>query len=395
MTDVLADSFYAAVAEVVAIPAAFADVAAAQPAATRQLAAALASGRATHAYLFTGAPGALILDTARAFAAALTCENGGCGTCDSCRRALRGAHLDVVEVAPQGARAYLVEQIRDVVVQTQFAPLAAPRKVFILDRADCMNQAAANAFLKTLEEPPDKVVFILIATSESAVLPTILSRCQQVRFRTIPVAEGTQIVCARTGLAPQRAALALAACEGSVTDAVAFATDSAAWDLRTRVLTALNSLDKADGWGALQAAKSFGEAWTAPAEELKARQKAARERDKEFLDSQSLKAADARDKRAVTAATAVGFARITALVRSWLADVLAAREGAPDRIANTDMADGIARAAAMVNEAGIQRAYDACARAERHIAYNVIPQNALDALMLELRTVLFGTPQGR
>ena len=372
------------------IPSVLAELGQVQPGAVELLAASLAAGRTTHAYLFVGAPGALIAETARAFAAALVCQAGGCGTCDSCARVSRGAHLDVTEIAPAGARAYLVEQIRDVVVQTQYAPVAGPRKVFILDRVDLMNQASANAFLKTLEEPPANVVFILIAANETAVLPTVLSRCQVVRFRSIPSAEGVQLVSARAGVGPEKAVLALAACEGSVTDAIAFATDEGAWELRGKVFAALAGLGRMDGWGALVAAKGFGEAWLAPAEALKARQKQVRERDKEFLDTQSLKAADARDKRAVTAATAAGFARITSLVRSWLADVLVVREGMPERIANTDQASTIAQAAAFVNEGGIRRASDACARAERHIAYNVSPQNALDALILELRAALYG-----
>ena len=370
-------------------PQVFADLGA-QPGAVALLSAALASGRASHAYLFVGPTGALIHETARAFASALACENGGCGACDTCARVLRGAHQDVVEVAPLGARAYLAEQIRDLVVEAQYAPVAARRKVFILARADLMNQASANAFLKTLEEPPANVCFILMAPTETSVLPTVLSRCQVVRFRAIPAAEGTALVSERAHVAPDRAELALAACEGSVTDAVAFATNPASWQLRGRVLAALCGLDRADGWGALTAAKSFGEAWTAPVEDLKTAQKETREREREFLDARAMKEQDARDKRAQTAATAAGFARLTSLVRGWLADVQAAQLGMPERIANTDFAGDIIRVAGMANADGIRRGLEACSRAEQHIAYNVSAQNALDALMLELRAALFG-----
>ncbi len=371
-----------------AIPAVFA-FASAQPQATQLLLAALAQDRVSHAYLFVGPSGALIKETARAFAASLACADGGCGTCATCTRILRGAHQDVIEVAPLGARAYLVEQIREVVAAAQYKAVASPKKVFIIDRADLMNQASANAFLKTLEEPAEDVVFILIAPQESSVLPTILSRCQPVRFRAIPSAEGVALVCARTGLPASRAALALAATEGSITDAVAFAQDADAWELRTRVFAALNTLHEHDSYRTLCAAKSFGDAWLAPAEALKQEQKELRERNKEFFDAQGLKAADARDKRAVTAATAAGFGRITGLIRSWLSDVLLAREGMTDRIANTDFAAEISHVAGLVDECGIRESQDACARAEQYIAYNVQPQNALDALMLELRSALY------
>ena len=138
------------------------------------------------------------------------------------------------------------------------------------------------------------------------------------------------------------------------------------------------------------AAKSFGEAWTAPVDELKTAQKETREREREFLDARAMKEQDARDKRAQTAATAAGFARLTSLVRSWLADVQAAQLGMPERIANTDFAQDILRVAGMANADGIRHGMEACMRAEQHIAYNVSAQNALDALMLELREALFG-----
>ncbi|MBR2789522.1 MAG: DNA polymerase III subunit delta, partial [Eggerthellaceae bacterium] len=193
------------------LPAVFAELHDLQPRATELLAAAVAGGRVSHAYLFLGTPGALITETAHAFAAALTCEDGGCGACEACRRVERGSHPDVTELVPEGARAYLVEQIREVVTAAQYAPTMGRRRIFIFNRADLMNQASANAFLKTLEEPPANVCFILMAPTETSVLPTVLSRCQVVRFRAIPAAEGTALVSERAHVSPDRAELALAA----------------------------------------------------------------------------------------------------------------------------------------------------------------------------------------
>lgn len=373
------------------LPAVFAELHGLQPQATELLAAAVAGGRVSHAYLFLGTPGALISETAHAFAAALTCENGGCGACDACRRVQRGSHPDVTELVPEGARAYLVEQIREVVTAAQYAPTMGRRRVFIFDRADLMNQAAANAFLKTLEEPPAGVVFILIAPNETAVLPTILSRCQAVRFRTIPAAEGRALVARRTGVDPERAAFALAACEGSVTDAIAFAATPASWQLREQVFACLADLARTDAWGAISAGRAFAANWMAPVEALKAAQEDARERESEFLDKQALKALADKNKRAVTAATGRAFARITSLVRAWLADVLAVREGMPERMVNTDAEAGITRAASAVRDGGIRDAVEATQRAERNIAYNVGAQNAIDALVLDVRRALYGS----
>ena len=373
------------------LPAVFAELHTYQPGATELLSAALAADRVSHAYLFVGTPGALITETAHAFAAALVCENGGCGTCDACRRVQRGSHPDVTELVPEGARAYLVEQIREVVAAAQYAPSWGRRRIFILNRADLMNQAAANAFLKTLEEPSPEVVFILIAPNETAVLPTILSRCQVVRFRTIPAAEGRVLVARRTGVDPQRAAFALAACEGSVTEAIAFAGQPAAWQLRSQVLSCLGNLHRMDPWAAISAGRAFAANWMAPVEALKSAQEDARDRESEFLDKQAQKALADKNKRALTAATGQAFGRITSLVRSWLADVLAVREGMPERMVNTDAAEGITRAAGAVQDGGIRAAVEATQRAERNIAYNVGAQNAIDALVLEVRRALYGS----
>ena len=210
--------------------------------------------------------------------------------CFSYRRVERGSHPDVTELVPEGARAYLVEQIREVVTAAQYAPTMGRRRIFIFNRADLMNQASANAFLKTLEEPEAGVVFILIAPNETAVLPTILSRCQAVRFRTIPAAEGRGLVARRTGVDPERAAFALAACEGSVTDAVAFAALPASWQLREQVFACLADLHRTDAWGAISAGRGFAANWMAPVEALKAAQEDAKVRESEFLDKQAQKA---------------------------------------------------------------------------------------------------------
>ncbi|MBR2790896.1 MAG: DNA polymerase III subunit delta, partial [Eggerthellaceae bacterium] len=227
--------------------------------------------------------------------------------------------------------------------------------------------------------------------NETAVLPTILSRCQAVRFRTIPAAEGRGLVARRTGVDPERAAFALAACEGSVTDAVAFAALPASWQLREQVFACLADLHRTDAWGAISAGRGFAANWMAPVEALKTAQEDAKVRESEFLDKQAQKAADAKNKRALTAATSRAFGRVTALVRSWLADVLAVQEGMPERVVNTDAEPGIMRAAAGIRDGGIRAAVEATQRAERNIAYNVGAQNAIDALVLDVRRALYGS----
>ena len=144
---------------------------------------AVASGRASHAYLFLGAPGAGKLDAAWALAQAFLCEQDGCGACDSCVRVARHTHPDVHYYTPESATGYLIAQTRELLDDVPLAPIRAKAKVYIIDRAEQLRANTANALLKTLEEPPEGVMFILLGTSADVMLPTIVSRCQCVPFR--------------------------------------------------------------------------------------------------------------------------------------------------------------------------------------------------------------------
>ena len=151
---------------------------------------AVASGRASHAYLFLGAPGSGKLDAAWALAQALLCERAGedgdasptlagaaCGSCDACVRVARHTHPDVHLLAPESATGYLINQTRELLEDVALAPIRARGKVYIIDRAEQLRANTANALLKTLEEPPAGVTFILLGTSAEVILPTIVSRC--------------------------------------------------------------------------------------------------------------------------------------------------------------------------------------------------------------------------
>ena len=129
---------------------------------------AVASGRASHAYLFLGAPGAGKLDAAWALAQAFLCEQDGCGACDSCVRVARHTHPDVHYYTPESATGYLIAQTRELLDDVPLAPIRAKAKVYIIDRAEQLRANTANALLKTLEEPPEGVMFILLGTSVGA-----------------------------------------------------------------------------------------------------------------------------------------------------------------------------------------------------------------------------------
>ena len=156
-----------------------------QPAVRNLLASALAEGRLSHAYLFVGAPGSGKERAAKALAQCVVCPNGGCGRCDECIRVAHGTHPDVHVLAPESANGYLVAQVRNLIADVSLAPVRAQHKVYIVTQAALLRGTAANALLKTIEEPPEGVIFILIARSSAAVLPTIASRCQELPFRIV------------------------------------------------------------------------------------------------------------------------------------------------------------------------------------------------------------------
>lgn len=143
------------------------------------------AGDAQHAYLFTGPIGVGKGDMALEFAAGLICTRGGCGECEACDRVRQGIHPDVEVVRPEGPL-IRIGQIRELNVQLVQRPFEGRARVFVILQADAMNDEAANAFLRSLEEPPPHVHFILVTGAPERILPTIISRCQQVPFSGTP-----------------------------------------------------------------------------------------------------------------------------------------------------------------------------------------------------------------
>ena len=159
-------------------PQTFSEVAG-QEAIVKTLVNSLNSGKIAHAYLFSGPRGTGKTSMARLFAKALNCEEGlghQCDVCDNCRMISEGSHPDVIEI--DAASNNGVDQVRDLIEKIHYAPIKGRYKVYIIDEVHMMSTGAFNALLKTLEEPPSHVIFILCTTEINKVLPTIISRCQ-------------------------------------------------------------------------------------------------------------------------------------------------------------------------------------------------------------------------
>jgi DNA polymerase-3 subunit delta' len=180
---------------------------------------ALANRTLAHAYLFSGEAGIGKKMTALALAAAVNCRTpgpaGGCGECPSCRKVAAGGHPDVHLLVPDGEE-IKIDQIRQVQADLSLKPFEGEKKTLIVDFADCMNPASSNAFLKTLEEPPGDAVIILITALPQSLLPTIRSRCQEIRFQPLPRHTLAQALVKRRQLPEEDAWFIAALAQGSM-----------------------------------------------------------------------------------------------------------------------------------------------------------------------------------
>ncbi|HEY2460654.1 MAG TPA: DNA polymerase III subunit gamma/tau [Candidatus Acidoferrum sp.] len=194
---------------------------------TETLANAIQNERVAHAYIFSGARGVGKTTAARILAKGLNCAKGPtakpCGECDSCLEIAAGTSLDVIEIDAASNRG--IDQIRELREMVRYAPAASRSKVVILDEAHMLTGEASNALLKTLEEPPDQVIFVMATTEPDKLADTIRSRSQHFHFRALTFAEITgrlQEVAAKENLQIEDGALAVIArmAEGSLRDAL-------------------------------------------------------------------------------------------------------------------------------------------------------------------------------
>jgi DNA polymerase-3 subunit gamma/tau len=216
-------------------PQTFADVVGQQHV-TRTLANAVQSGRVAHAYIFSGARGVGKTTTARILAKALNCAKGPaaepCNECDSCREIGLGNSLDVIEIDAASNRG--IDQIRELREMVRYAPAGGRYKVVILDEAHMLTDEASNALLKTLEEPPDKVIFVMATTEPENLADTIRSRSQHFHFRALSFAEivdALEQICVKENLTAEPGAIGVMAraAEGSLRDALSLLEQARAY----------------------------------------------------------------------------------------------------------------------------------------------------------------------
>ena len=203
---------------------------------TETLANAIKNNRVAHAYIFSGARGVGKTTAARILAKALNCVKGPtsdpCGECDSCKEIAAGTSLDVIEIDAASNRG--IDQIRELRDMVRYAPAAARTKVVILDETHMLTDEASNALLKTLEEPPDRVIFVMATTQPEDLVDTIRSRSQHFHFRALTfneIAGRIREIAGKENLKIDDGAVSVIArmAEGSLRDALSFLEQARAY----------------------------------------------------------------------------------------------------------------------------------------------------------------------
>ncbi|MGF7144362.1 DNA polymerase-3 subunit delta' [Anaerotaenia torta] len=207
---------------------------------------AIRSGKVSHAYIFHGEAGMGKKLLADAFACALQCEEGGaaCGRCKSCMQAASGNHPDIIRVTHEKA-SIGVDDIRlQVNGDIQIKPYSSPYKIYIIGDGDKLTEAAQNALLKTMEEPPEYAVLLLLVSNITVLLPTILSRCVQLNLKPVDKAAIKEFLMLRHQIPDYKAEMAAAFSSGNVGKAIKYAASGDFEKMKEDVLHILKYIDE-------------------------------------------------------------------------------------------------------------------------------------------------------
>lgn len=310
-----------------------------------QLQRALGKKRLAQAYLFVGPEGVGKRTTALALAQAVNCQQegaqDGCGLCPSCRKIQRHLHPDVRVIAPEGA-SLRIAQIRELGADVALKPYEGRWKVFILDAADRMTEEGGNALLKTLEEPAGQTLLVLVTSNVSALLPTVISRCQEVRFSPIPPGPLAAYLAKETGMDPREARLLARLSGGSLGLALQMAVGGLL-EARDRVVDATFAAIR-EGEAAIL---DLAEAW-------------AKDRD--------------------------GLEETLASLQGYVRDLLAFKlTGRKDLLMNQDREGEIGRRAALLPQEVLRSIFAALVETRDGIARNLNSKLALEVMLVRVR----------
>lgn len=301
------------------------------------------SSRLGHAYLFTGPAHVGKTALAVAFAQALLCQRGGgapCGECAMCERISQDRYPDVQIIAAEKANIQ-IDQVRALQTDAALSPLEGRYKVFIIREIERATQPAANALLKILEEPPPQVILLLTASRRDRVLPTILSRCQVIGLRPLPLSQIQEALTQRWDVAPDQAMLLARLSCGALGWAVQAHSDAQQWQMRARVLDEFQTFPARDVLQRLAYAEALA-------------------RQKDSLET------------------------VLGMWMTWWRDILLIQQGLSDAIVNLDRRTQLAQQADLHSPEAVTGALTDLALTFRRLNANVNARLALDVLTLRL-----------
>ena len=359
-----------------------------QPQVKSFLESAIESNRVGQAYLFLGASGSGKMDAARGLAQALLCEDNGCGECDSCIRIAHRTHPDVHYYTPQSSVGYLIDQVRELLQDVSLAPIRSNHKVYIIDQAELLRSNTANALLKTIEEPPDNVTFILLGISRDTILPTIVSRCQCVPFNAIPLDAATRQVSHILGIETWKCRMAVSV-TGSPKCAIDFLRSPERMNTRRELLRAVDSLvEFADQGDVLHAAKVLHNSIVDPLKMVSEQSEKKIDEHRDFLSAKALKSLSDRLKRETTYETCNRYREALGSIRSLFRDVLVGLQDQTYMIVNKDALELYEKLCYHMDLKSVATAIDVIDTCEYQITSNVTPQLALEAMLLDIRKLI-------
>jgi DNA polymerase-3 subunit delta' len=347
---------------------------------------------ASHAYLLYGPPGAGKSEAAVAFAAGLTCADNGCGECGTCRRVLDGVHPDVEVVAPEG-NFILLQQILAIGHDSVYQLREGQAKTWIIQEAESLNEQAANAFLKTLEEPPAHVHFILVTDRPERLKPTVVSRCQPVAFSPVPIPMLIADLVHRYGLAESEAALLARVSAGNLAHARELATSDSARRQRAGLLDLARDLPglgllstqvAADELMATVEARASERAGELETELTRALEWAGDARTKAWFKKRHEESVKRQQRRSVTS----GLQTATRTLAGWYRDLALVSVGAEEGVQSQDRLQEL-RANALPGRArAYTRAVEAVGKAQERLRYNVDARCAVGVMFQDIKEAL-------
>ncbi len=352
---------------------------------------------ASHAYLFSGPPGTGKREAALAFAAGLACPNGGCGVCNTCRRILGGLHPDVEVIAPEG-NFIRKEEITEINLHAAYRPYEARAKIYIFLEADSFNAEAANAFLKTLEEPPGHVRFILVTDRPERLLPTIASRCQPVMFSPVPApAIASDLVC-RFGLTEEEAALFARVSGGNLGYARELAASDTARRQRDQLLDLARNIPAAglmdtqvalDEVMATVEARAVEGASSLDSEFERALEWAGDARTRSWLKKRH----DEKVKRQQRRLQTQGLQIVTRVFAGWYRDLALVCVGAEEAVLNQDRLDDLRAVVIPGSIRNYEQAVTMVCKAQERLRYNVDARCAVGDMFHSIKEALTQWPR--